>query len=411
MAEYALVRGELAPVTKLGQRAICWDPECSWEMIARPGNGKVLPHWAHKPGSTHTYSTDSEKGEWHREVQHLFRIRGAELEVPMISADGQRDHRADVVCADGRIVEAQTRFLSADDLASREATYGDMCWLYDARDFAQWFIIDNPNDPARFNWGKPDRAFMLTTKPVYLDTGEGGVWALEQMHARHKKGNKGRVIYEGRRRKVADNLLAFVDKISSGAPFHARARLTLIDPRKSNRGVRFHTLTDINEWADRNQHCAYETFVLDEAVEQAEQAAEAARLAEMVARYEAEQKRLRALQQQQDELSAFRLARLEADQARRTTEQQAILQRNEANQAAQTAAQLEAQSAADMRRRPEDQSFTDWERFAGLTCTCRPGCTDVRWGDAGICDHNCRPCRIMAGVTYTSPRASRKTAE
>ena len=374
MAQYALIDGELAPVAKLGQRALCWDKACRWEMVARPGNGKMLPHWAHKPGSSHTYSTDTEKGEWHREVQYLFESRGAGTEVGMRSADGQRDHVADIVCADGRIVEAQTRYLSADNIVSREATYGDMCWIYDAHDTGKWFITNNPNDPAVFSWGKPDRAFMLHSKPIYFDTGDG-IWILEQMFARHRKGNRGHVIYEGRRRKVAADLLAFVDKVSAGATFGARARMTLIDPRKNNRGVKFRTLMDVDEWADKNATCDYDTFVLDEEAERKAEEAEAARLAGMMARYESKQQWIRKVQ-------------------------------DEANRHLAVVPNPQPQP-----QRQADPGHTDWSRLAGMACNCRIGCTGAHWGDAGICDPNCRPCRIMAGVTYTSPSSSRKSAQ
>jgi hypothetical protein len=387
MAQYALVDGELAPVAKLGQRAICWDPTCAWEMIARPGNGQVLPHWAHKPGSKHTYSSDTEKGEWHREVQHLFKSRGADLEVTMRSADGTRDHIADIVMADGRIVEAQTKFLSADNLTSREATYGDMCWVYDAHDFAKWFILGDGADPARFSWGKPDRAFMLHAKPIYFDTGDG-IWHLEQMHARHRKGNKGRVVYEGRRRKVAADLLEFVDRVSSGAKFHAAARLTLIDPRKNNRGVKFRTLMDIDQWADENATCTYETFVIDEEAERAAVEAEQRRMAEMVAAYEREQERLRQITDQ---------ANARIGEIRRNNR---FVEERRQQQLATVV------NIAD--RQPKVRTLppaaeTDWSKLAGMVCICRPGCTDVAWGDAGICHDNCRPCTTMRGTTYTRP--------
>jgi len=375
MAQYALVNGEYTPVTRLGERATCHHQECGWEMFAKPGNGSVLPHWAHKPGSAHAWSTDSEMGEWHCEVQHLFAAHGAGTEIAIRSTDGTKNHKADIVCADGRIVEAQTRFLNPGDLTSRETTYGDMCWLYDARDSGKWFILNNPADPAQFTWGKPDRTFFLSTKPIYFDTG-AGVWILERMHALHRKGNRGRVIYEGRRRKVADNLLSFVRAISSGATFGAPAAMTLIDPRKNNRGVRFRTLTDIEEWIAQDPACTYRTFVLDEAVERQAEEAETQRAAAAQGRHDAQQTRIERFTQAE-------------------SERMSQLRRDRSLQAVPTPPTERPKLA------PADH--TDWARLAGLTCNCPPGCTDVKWGDGGICDPKCRPCRIMSGSTYTSP--------
>lgn len=36
----------------------------------------------------------------------------------------------------------------------------------------------------------------------------------------------------------------------------------------------------------------------------------------------------------------------------------------------------------------------------GHGCSCRPGCTDKHWGDAGTCNPTCIPCRTNAGRPY-----------
>lgn len=51
-----------------------------------------------------------------------------------------------------------------------------------------------------------------------------------------------------------------------------------------------------------------------------------------------------------------------------------------------------------------------WEWLAGLVCTCRPGCTSTRWGDAGICDPRCQPCRRMAAEPYVKPPKSARSS-
>lgn len=254
MAQYALVDGILAPVSGLGGRGICHDPRCSWPMIAKPGNGMNVPHWAHTKGSKHALG-NGEKGEWHQEVQNLFRLAGAETEVEMPSHDGTRQHRADVVCANGRIIEAQTLFLEPGELASREATYGTMAWLYDAHATHKWFILNDPKDPSRFDWGKPNRRFMSHTKPVFFDTPDG-VWQLERMSFRHQAGRKGRPIYEGVRRRVAVDLIDFVTKVTEGEQFGPAPALTAIDIKKK-RGTKFRTVQPVEEWLAANAQCDY----------------------------------------------------------------------------------------------------------------------------------------------------------
>lgn len=50
-----------------------------------------------------------------------------------------------------------------------------------------------------------------------------------------------------------------------------------------------------------------------------------------------------------------------------------------------------------------------WHHLHGLTCTCPPGCTDRRWGDAGTCARSREPCRLMAGHPYVGkPKSSKK---
>ena len=51
-----------------------------------------------------------------------------------------------------------------------------------------------------------------------------------------------------------------------------------------------------------------------------------------------------------------------------------------------------------------------WDRFAGLVCTCPPGCTDRTWGDGGTCARNCVPCREMKGAPYVPKPKSKKAA-
>lgn len=228
-------------------------------MVAKPGNGVVIPHWAHKPGSSHVFDGNGEKGEWHQEVQNLFALRGAATEVPMPSADGQRNHFADVVLTDGRIVEAQTHFLEIEQLTSREQTYGDMAWIYNAHDSHAWFIVDTTQTAFRFQFGpgKADRRFLSHNKPVYFDTGDA-IWRLDSVTRRHVKGGHGRTIWEGTRTKVAEGLLEFVEAISNGQAFDVAPRMPDIDPRKSTSGTKLNVLQELDEWIALHPTCDYQ---------------------------------------------------------------------------------------------------------------------------------------------------------
>ena len=382
MALYALVDGELSSVKPGLTRARCHDERCRWLMYAQHGHGKNQPHWSHFPDSPCAkYPQDGEKGEWHREVQSLFKMRGAADEVHMRSADDQRDHRADVVLPDGRIVEAQTKFLSTDEYASREATYGDMCWLYNAQDYAAWFQAED-GDPARFIWGKPDRRFLTHRKPVFFDCHEQGIWKLERLTLQYRKGHRGRPIYEGLRRKVADELIEFVDLVMSGKRFGDPPQMPSIDPKKSNRGTRLRELPTAEKWAEENPTCFYEPKV-DPVVDVVSPREWAAGLAERSQHAEAEARQ--------------RLAALGLP----TSPDTSWMDRP---------APVETEPPTERTTPLPIAEETDWSALAGLTCRCPQGCTNERWGDGGTCSAGCGPCRIMAGTTYTKPNRKRLSA-
>lgn len=253
MAAYALHDGQLIPATLSGLRGTCHDKNCGWEMISKPGQGKVQPHWAHRPGSTHVWGT-GEKGEWHREVQNLFHLQGAQNEVKMTAADGTRDHFADVVCANGMIVEAQTYYLPESETESREATYNPMIWLYDDQTKPAWFNLDETRS-GRFRWGKPNRRFFAHVRPVFVDT-PGGVWQIDSLHPVDGRG--GRQRYEGVRTRVAFNLLEFVTKITAGETFGPAPRLSAIDARESSQGTKALRVLSEAQWLADNPNCHYQ---------------------------------------------------------------------------------------------------------------------------------------------------------
>lgn len=106
---------------RTGERASC--PDCGDQLIAKVGT-IVEPHWAHPSQSTCSGGGGPE-GEFHRRWKML--IGGCDPE--RIEVRFSR-HRADAIDIAGRIVEVQCSAISADDIGSREATYGErLIWL------------------------------------------------------------------------------------------------------------------------------------------------------------------------------------------------------------------------------------------------------------------------------------------
>ncbi len=130
---------------------------CGGALIAKCGK-IVTNHWAHE--SKDDCDTWSEPiGPWHLWWQGLVGADFVEV------ARGQ--HRADIVGNGGVVVELQHSSISPDDIAAREAYYGDMVWLFDA---TERFAYANQGERTFFSFGKT-KHLELCQKPVFLDFG------------------------------------------------------------------------------------------------------------------------------------------------------------------------------------------------------------------------------------------------
>lgn len=235
MAQYAYVDGfdDPQPPTDPAQRARCVQKNCNHPMIPKAlASAHMLAHWAHTHGHGHHYGT-GEMGEWHAGIQDLFEHYGAQVERPRTARQGAK-HRADIVCPDGRIVEAQTSFLAAHHVRSREDTYGNMCWLYG--DMTQLdalrTVIDS--DPTRFRWPGAHHRLLEHQRPVFLDRGIHGVWRLVWLERRVT--SEGLTSWTCRLEKVADRQREFVQAIIAGKSFGDRPRF--LDNKREERAAR-----------------------------------------------------------------------------------------------------------------------------------------------------------------------------
>jgi hypothetical protein len=100
---------------------------CGNELLAKCGEIKQW-HWAHQAGDCDPwYEPES---EWHLGWKAL-RADAEQTEVT-IKRDGII-HRADIVCADGTVLELQHSSISPEEIRERERFYGKIAWLFDAR--------------------------------------------------------------------------------------------------------------------------------------------------------------------------------------------------------------------------------------------------------------------------------------
>ncbi|MCB9841156.1 MAG: hypothetical protein H6809_05870 [Phycisphaeraceae bacterium] len=151
---YATLDGKrIRPVR--GMRATC--PTCGEAVEAKCGQIKVH-HWAHRSGSACAQSADM--CEWHVNWQMQVIPEATEVVLP--------PRRADLRGNDGVVIELQHSAISTEEIASREAHYGHMVWMFDATErFSIWF-----SGPRAFiNLGN-NKSLFACRKPVFLDFGE-----------------------------------------------------------------------------------------------------------------------------------------------------------------------------------------------------------------------------------------------
>lgn len=131
-------------------------PCCGNLLIAKCGQINAH-HWAHEArGDSDAWSEPI--GPWHLWWQGLVRPEFVEVV--------QGPHRADIF--NGRtVVELQHSSISAEDIAAREAFYGDMIWLFDA---THRFAYVKSGERAFFSFGRT-KHLDLCKKPVFLDFG------------------------------------------------------------------------------------------------------------------------------------------------------------------------------------------------------------------------------------------------
>lgn len=88
------------------------------------------------------------------------------------------DHRADIRLDSGTIMELQSSPISADEIAEREAFYGNMVWVLNGEAFAKNIFLRPKNIGAdgipshfTFRWKWPRSTWFYAKKPILIDGG------------------------------------------------------------------------------------------------------------------------------------------------------------------------------------------------------------------------------------------------
>lgn len=141
-------------------RALC--AQCGGEVLAKCGQ-LVSWHWAHRVRECDSWAEG--ETEWH--LGWKRQVCEAACEVVL------DNHRADIRTAGGLVIELQHSPLDPQAIAEREAFYGSMLWLFDARAF-ELSLYPNAAEVS-FVWRRPRRTLLAVKKPMYWDLGDGFV--------------------------------------------------------------------------------------------------------------------------------------------------------------------------------------------------------------------------------------------
>src|SRR5215207_1227674 len=166
--------GDTIPAVR-GQTATC--PGCE-EVLVGKGGPIVKDYWSHRAGGECDPWLDvaNKMSDFHIGWQELI-VRGRR-EVRM-ARDG-RWHIADIVAADGQIVEVQHSSISVDKIKEREQFYGNMVWIWDTSEsYKKGHLelrrsdIELPLDFREFEWGHPWWSIGFSKKRSLFDLGNG----------------------------------------------------------------------------------------------------------------------------------------------------------------------------------------------------------------------------------------------
>jgi competence protein CoiA len=133
-----------------GATATC--PGCDAPVIPKCGE-LVTWHWAHRSDRDCDPWAEHETG-WHLDWKQCFPLDWLEVTLG--------PHRADVRTPEGLVVEIQHSAIAPDEIRERESFYGEMVWLFDARDAADGsgprLTVREKPGYATFRWARPRRS-------------------------------------------------------------------------------------------------------------------------------------------------------------------------------------------------------------------------------------------------------------
>lgn len=104
------------------------------------------------------------------------------------------NHRADVVTADGWVVELQHSYLSPAEIREREDFYGQrMVWLFDATQAG--ISIRQRDRHVTFRWRHPRKTITACRRPLWLDLGGNRILGVRKIYPVAPCGGWGHIVH------------------------------------------------------------------------------------------------------------------------------------------------------------------------------------------------------------------------
>lgn len=152
---------------KHGLAGFC--PGCGESLIPKCGEINIH-HWSHHRADCDPWYEPETR--WHLGWKQIVRPEATEVVIG--------PHRADIVGNGGVVVELQHSSIGAEEIAEREAFYGNMVWVIDARPFRENFgaldyVPGSYGRVAWFDWLHAHVSLIGILKPLFFDLGEGGM--------------------------------------------------------------------------------------------------------------------------------------------------------------------------------------------------------------------------------------------
>ena len=193
---YANINGEKS-LAFPEQRAKC--PSCGDELIAKCGQIRIW-HWSHLAENDCDAWTEPES-EWH--LGWKKHVSADRVEV-VIERSGVK-HRADIIAANGAILELQASPLSPQTIQGREIFYKNMAWLY----HVTW--ADRLHYGKRGFWWKHGAiAQTFITKPLFWEFEDEGLVQQVKLSLGESYGGNSRVVGYATRTYMREQFVQFV---------------------------------------------------------------------------------------------------------------------------------------------------------------------------------------------------------